>query len=58
MSALKKLQTGVPGLDVPTLGGIPEGRSTLVAGRSGTGKTVVGLQMAAAVRESDTREVS
>lgn len=47
MSALKKLQTGVPGVDVLTLGGIPEGRSTLIAGRSGTGKTVVGLQMAA-----------
>jgi circadian clock protein KaiC len=46
MSALKKLQTGVPGLDVLTHGGIPEGRSTLIAGKSGTGKTVVGLQIA------------
>src|SRR5829696_8903053 len=46
MSALKKLETGVPGLDVLTLGGIPEGRSTLLAGKSGTGKTVVGLQIA------------
>jgi circadian clock protein KaiC len=46
MSALKKLETGVTGLDVLTLGGIPEGRSTLVAGKSGTGKTVVGLQIA------------
>ena len=47
MSALKKLPTGVPGLDILTLGGIPEGRSTLIAGRSGTGKTVVSLQIAA-----------
>ena len=47
MTGLKKLETGVPGLDTLTLGGIPEGRSTLVAGRSGTGKTVVGLQIAA-----------
>jgi circadian clock protein KaiC len=47
MSALKKLETGVPGLDVLTLGGIPEGRSTLIVGKSGTGKTVVGLQIAA-----------
>lgn len=47
MSALKKLETGVPGLDVLTLGGIPEGRSTLVVGKSGTGKTVMGLQVAA-----------
>ena len=46
MSALKKLETGVPGLDVLTLGGIPEGRATLIAGKSGTGKTVVGLQIA------------
>ena len=47
MSALKKLEMGVPGLDVLTLGGIPEGRSTLIVGKSGTGKTVVGLQIAA-----------
>ena len=46
MSALKKLETGVPGLDVLTLGGIPEGRSTLIVGKSGTGKTVAGLQIA------------
>ena len=44
--ALHKLETGVPGLDTITLGGIPEGRATLVVGRSGTGKTVLGLQMA------------
>ena len=47
MSALKKLETGVPGLDVLTMGGIPEGRSTLIVGKSGTGKTVIGLQVAA-----------
>ena len=47
MSALKKVETGVPGLDVLTLGGIPEGRATLIVGKSGTGKTVVGLQIAA-----------
>lgn len=46
MSALKKIETGVPGLDVLTLGGIPEGRSTLIAGKAGTGKTVIGLQIA------------
>src|SRR6185503_9580849 len=45
MSALKKLETGVPGLDTLTLGGIPEGRATLVTGKSGTGKTVMGLQI-------------
>jgi circadian clock protein KaiC len=46
MSALKKLETGVPGLDVLTMGGIPEGRATLIAGKSGTGKTVISLQIA------------
>jgi len=46
MSALKKLATGVPGLDILTHGGIPEGRATLIAGKSGTGKTVMGLQIA------------
>ena len=47
MSALKKLETGVPGLDVLTMGGIPEGRTSLIVGKSGTGKTVVSLQIAA-----------
>jgi circadian clock protein KaiC len=46
MSPLNKLETGVPGLDVLTHGGVPQGRSTLIAGKSGTGKTVVGLQIA------------
>ena len=46
MSKLTKLSTGVPGLDILTLGGIPEGRSTLIAGKSGTGKSVMGLQVA------------
>lgn len=44
--AIPKLTTGVPGLDILTHGGLPEGRSTLVAGRSGTGKTIFGLQVA------------
>ena len=35
------------------LGGIPEGRSTLIAGKSGTGKTVVGLQIAAHLANAD-----
>jgi circadian clock protein KaiC len=46
---LVKIPTGVPGLDNLLLGGIPKGRSTLIAGRSGTGKTVVALQMAASL---------
>jgi circadian clock protein KaiC len=44
---IRKLETGVPGLDILTYGGIAEGRSTLIVGRSGTGKTILGLQMLA-----------
>ena len=47
MSAIAKLSTGVRGLDDLLYGGIPEERATLVTGRSGTGKTVLGLQIAA-----------
>ena len=47
MTVLKKIRTGVPGFDVLTTGGLPAGRSTLVVGRSGTGKTILGLQAAA-----------
>lgn len=43
---IEKLSTGVPGFDTLTHGGIPRGRTTLVVGRSGTGKTVLGLQLA------------
>lgn len=44
---IAKLTTGIPGFDLLTHGGIPEGRSTLVVGRSGTGKTIFALQVAA-----------
>jgi len=46
MTDIARVPTGVPGLDVITNGGIPEGRATLVSGRSGTGKSVLGLQLA------------
>jgi circadian clock protein KaiC len=46
-TTISKLPTGVPGLDIITHGGIPEGRSVLVTGRSGTGKTILALQIAA-----------
>lgn len=47
MTMMTKVKTGVPGLDVLTAGGLPMGRTTLVVGRSGTGKTILGLQVAA-----------
>ena len=47
MNSVEKIPTGVPGFDNLTYGGIPRGRTTLLAGRSGTCKTVASLQMAA-----------
>ena len=41
---LQKLQTGIIGFDQIADGGLPEGRSTLLAGTAGTGKTVMALQ--------------
>jgi len=39
---VKRIKTGVPGLDVMLNGGLPEGRSILVTGPCGTGKTLIG----------------
>jgi len=55
MTEVRKLATLVPGFDIITHGGLPEGRSTLVAGRSGTGKTILGLQIAANLARSGQR---
>ena len=40
----RRLSSGVPGLDVMMRGGLPVGSSTIIAGPSGAGKTVIGLQ--------------
>jgi circadian clock protein KaiC len=45
-TSVVKLTTGVPGFEVLTKGGIPAGRTILVAGRSGTGKSILSLQIA------------
>jgi len=45
---LPKAATGVRGLDEITGGGLPLGRSTLVTGGAGCGKTLLGLQFLAA----------
>ena len=51
---LKKLSTGIAGFDQLANGGLPEGRSTLIAGTSGSGKTVLALQfLVTGVREFD-----
>ncbi|MFU8878440.1 MAG: ATPase domain-containing protein [Wenzhouxiangellaceae bacterium] len=44
---LQKRATGIAGLDRLTHGGLPRGQATLVLGDTGTGKTVLGLQILA-----------
>ncbi|WP_109488474.1 circadian clock protein KaiC [Occallatibacter savannae] len=41
---LAKALTGIQGLDEITAGGLPAGRTTLVCGSAGSGKTVLGLE--------------
>ncbi|MHA1638492.1 MAG: ATPase domain-containing protein, partial [Candidatus Thorarchaeota archaeon] len=38
------IKTGIPGLDELLGGGLVEGSTTLLSGRSGSGKSVFGLQ--------------
>ncbi len=45
--SIAKLRTEVPGLDLITFGGLPEGRSTLLSGTSGSAKTVLACQFLA-----------
>lgn len=44
----RRLSTGIPGLGAMMGGGIPEGDSVLVAGSSGTGKSLLAMQFIAA----------
>ena len=46
-NTIKKLPTYIPGFDHVAGGGLPEGRTTLVTGTSGSGKTVFGAQFLA-----------
>src|ERR1700749_675586 len=41
---LEKAPTGIDGLDSITAGGFPRGRSTLICGGPGCGKTLFGMQ--------------
>jgi len=43
-SSLLKVKTGVEGFDEIAHGGIPQGRSTLISGTSGSGKTIFSMQ--------------
>ena len=42
--ALAKTPTGIKGLDEITEGGLPRGRSTLITGGAGCGKTLLGME--------------
>lgn len=44
---VEKLQTGIPGFDLVSNGGIPKGRTTLISGSAGSGKTVIAAQFLA-----------
>ena len=43
LASVQKLPTGIEGFDDVCQGGLPIGRSTLISGTSGTGKTVFSL---------------
>ncbi len=44
VAALPKCPTGITGLDEITGGGLPRGRTTLVCGSAGCGKTLMGIE--------------
>lgn len=44
---LAKTPTGIEGFDEITLGGLPKGRPTLIAGNAGCGKTLFGMEFLA-----------
>ncbi|HEY6079608.1 MAG TPA: circadian clock protein KaiC, partial [Polyangiaceae bacterium] len=44
LPVLRKVATGISGFDDITQGGLPEGRTTLVCGGAGCGKTLFGMQ--------------
>lgn len=44
LPVLKKVPTGIQGLDQITGGGLPQGRPTLVYGSAGSGKTLMGME--------------
>jgi circadian clock protein KaiC len=47
LESLSKTPTGIEGLDEITNGGVPTGRTTLVCGSAGSGKTVLGIEFLA-----------
>ncbi|GAK53633.1 circadian clock protein KaiC [Candidatus Moduliflexus flocculans] len=53
-TVVEKLRTSIPGFDLIANGGLPKGRTTLVSGTAGSGKTVMAVQfLAAGILEND-----
>ena len=46
--SVEKLRTGISSLDIIAKGGLPKGRTTLISGTAGSGKTVFGVHFLAA----------
>lgn len=47
-ASVQKIQTGIPGFDFIADGGLPAGRTVIVAGSAGSGKTIFATQFLAA----------
>jgi len=43
-TGIEKIETGIKGFDMISEGGLPKGRTTLIAGTSGSGKTIFAVQ--------------
>lgn len=55
---ITKMETHIPGFDFIGNGGLPEGRTTLVSGTSGSGKTIFGAQfLAEGIQKADQNGV-
>ncbi|NJP05760.1 MAG: circadian clock protein KaiC [Chloroflexaceae bacterium] len=55
---IEKLETGIPGFDHISNGGLPKGRTTLVSGSAGSAKTVLAVQfLAEGIKKADERGV-
>ncbi len=51
---IEKLNTGIPGFDFVSRGGLPKGRTTLISGTAGSAKTVFAAQfLAEGIRQFD-----
>ena len=47
VSQIEKLETGIAGFDLISIGGLPKGRTTLISGTAGSAKTVFAAQFLA-----------